>query len=197
MYIDTVPNRSSPPAVLLRESTRHGNKIVKRTLANLSDWPPPKVDLLRRVLKGETLVAASEALRYRSRLATRPRRRHSGHAAPHRAGANVGAHALGRTRSGIGLDRGPHPDAGLEAGDRARVGGRNRRQFTRRLARARGRGRRSAVCGHGLADSAPGADGRPTCAAASGRRLTGALRPYFDVLRRPQVPAGRLGPLAR
>ena len=63
MYIDTVPNRSSPPAVLLRESTRHGNKIVKRTLANLSDWPPAKVDLLRRVLKGETLVAASEALR--------------------------------------------------------------------------------------------------------------------------------------
>ena len=63
MYIDTVPNRSSPPAVLLRESTRHGNKIVKRTLANLSDWPPAKVNLLRRVLKGETLVAASEALR--------------------------------------------------------------------------------------------------------------------------------------
>ena len=63
MYIDTVPNRSSPPAVLLRESTRHGNKIVKRTLANLSDWPPAKVDLLRRVLKGEPLVAASEALR--------------------------------------------------------------------------------------------------------------------------------------
>lgn len=37
MYIDTVPNRNSPPAVLLRESSRQGHKIVKRTLANLSD----------------------------------------------------------------------------------------------------------------------------------------------------------------
>jgi len=62
MYIDTVPNRNSPPAVLLRESSRQGNKIVKRTLANLSDWPAAQVDRLRRVLKGESLVSPSEAL---------------------------------------------------------------------------------------------------------------------------------------
>lgn len=62
MYIDTVPNRSSPPAILLRESARVGNKIIKRTLANLSDWPAAQVDLLRLVLKGESLVAPSEAL---------------------------------------------------------------------------------------------------------------------------------------
>jgi len=62
MYIDTVPNRNSPPAVLLRESSRVGNKIIKRTLANLSDWPPAQVDLLRRVLKGESLISPSEAL---------------------------------------------------------------------------------------------------------------------------------------
>lgn len=61
MYIDTVPNRNSPPAILLRESARQGNKIVKRTLANLSDWPPAKVDLLRRVLKDESLLTPSEA----------------------------------------------------------------------------------------------------------------------------------------
>lgn len=62
MYIDTVPNRNSPPAVLLRESSRVGKKIIKRTLANLSDWPPAQVDLLRRVLKGESLISPSEAL---------------------------------------------------------------------------------------------------------------------------------------
>jgi transposase len=62
MYIDTVPNRNSPPAILLRESSRQGDKIVKRTLANLSDWPAAQVDLLRRVLKGESLLSASDAL---------------------------------------------------------------------------------------------------------------------------------------
>ena len=63
MYVDTVPNRNSPPAVLLRESWREGRKSRKRTLANLSHWPPTRVDLLRRVLKGETLVSPSQALR--------------------------------------------------------------------------------------------------------------------------------------
>jgi len=62
MYIDTVPNRNSPPAVLLRHSSRQGDKIVKTTLANLSDWPPAQVELLRRVLKGETLVSPAAAL---------------------------------------------------------------------------------------------------------------------------------------
>jgi hypothetical protein len=62
MYIDTVPNRHSPPAVLLRESSRVGNKIVKRTLANLSDWPPTQIDALRRVLKGDSLISLYDAL---------------------------------------------------------------------------------------------------------------------------------------
>ena len=39
MYIESVPNRNSPPAILLREGWREGKKTVKRTLANLSDWP--------------------------------------------------------------------------------------------------------------------------------------------------------------
>ena len=62
MYIDIVPNRNSPPAVLLRESSRVGKKIIKRTLSNLSDWPPAQVDALRRILKGESLVSLSDAL---------------------------------------------------------------------------------------------------------------------------------------
>ena len=57
MFIDTVPNRSSPPAILLRESWREGRTTRKRTLANLSQWPAHKVEQLRRVLRDERLVA--------------------------------------------------------------------------------------------------------------------------------------------
>jgi len=57
MYIDTVPNRNSPPAVLLREAWREGNKTRKRTLANLSDWPPDKIETFRRLLCDERLVS--------------------------------------------------------------------------------------------------------------------------------------------
>ena len=54
MYVAVVPNRGSPPAILLRESYREGGKVKNRTLANLSHWPPEKVDDLRRVLKGQS-----------------------------------------------------------------------------------------------------------------------------------------------
>lgn len=60
MYIEIVPNRGSPPAILLRESRRQGKKVVKRTLANLSDWQPARLDALRRVLRGQTLVPAEQ-----------------------------------------------------------------------------------------------------------------------------------------
>ena len=57
MYIESVPNRSSPPAILLREGWRDGKKTRKRTLANLSEWPPHKIDLFRRLLRDEMLVS--------------------------------------------------------------------------------------------------------------------------------------------
>ena len=60
MYIDTVPNRNSPPAILLREGIREGKKVRKRTLANISHWPPEQIESLRRVLRGETLVSLDE-----------------------------------------------------------------------------------------------------------------------------------------
>src|SRR5215467_2907782 len=53
MYIATVPNRDSPPAILLRESFREDGKVRNRTLANLSDWPQEKIEALRQVLKGD------------------------------------------------------------------------------------------------------------------------------------------------
>jgi hypothetical protein len=53
MYVVKVPNRGSPPAILLRESYREAGKVKNRTLANLSSWPEAKVDALARVLKGQ------------------------------------------------------------------------------------------------------------------------------------------------
>ena len=58
MYVETVPNRNSPPAILLRESFREGKQVHKRTLANISDWPASQIESLRRVLKGETFQDA-------------------------------------------------------------------------------------------------------------------------------------------
>ncbi len=61
MYVESVPNRNSPPAILLREATRVDGKVVKRTLANLSAWPALQVDSLRRLLKGEAVVSPTDA----------------------------------------------------------------------------------------------------------------------------------------
>ncbi len=72
MHIDIVPNRNSPPAVLLRESYREGTKVRKRTLANLSALSAEQVDAIRRTLKGERLVPLAELFEI-------VRSRHHGH----------------------------------------------------------------------------------------------------------------------
>jgi Transposase DDE domain len=87
MYVERVPNRNSPPAILLRESYRADGKIKKRTLANLSHWPQAKIEALRRVLRDEAVVAPDQALTLLRSL-------------PH---GHVAA-ALGTARQ-IGLDR--------------------------------------------------------------------------------------------
>lgn len=56
MYIETVPNRNSPPCILLRESYRQDGKVKKRTIANLSNWPAELVENFRALLKGGTVV---------------------------------------------------------------------------------------------------------------------------------------------
>jgi transposase len=58
MYIERVPNRNSPPAVLLRESYREGSKVRKRTLANLSKLPDHAVNGLQALLKGGVTIAS-------------------------------------------------------------------------------------------------------------------------------------------
>jgi hypothetical protein len=98
MYIESVPNRNSPPAILLRESYRDNGKVRKRTLCNLSDWPVAHIEGLRGVLRGGTVIAAEcDAFTV---LRTLPH----GHVAA----------ALGTARK-IGLDRVLGPD-----GDRCR-----------------------------------------------------------------------------
>jgi hypothetical protein len=62
MYVAVVPNRSSRPAILLRESYRDGDKVKNRTLANLSDWLPDRIETLRAALRGDKLVPAGEGL---------------------------------------------------------------------------------------------------------------------------------------
>lgn len=60
MYIERIPNRNSPPAVLLRESYREGKRVLKRTLTNLTDWPAQLVEGLRTLLRGGTAVERLE-----------------------------------------------------------------------------------------------------------------------------------------
>jgi hypothetical protein len=86
MYIESIPNRGSPPAILLRESFREDGRVKKRTLANLSDWPHTLVEGLRTLLKGGVAVA-EEGIGIRRAL-------------PHGHAAAV----LGTIRA-IGLDR--------------------------------------------------------------------------------------------
>jgi transposase len=56
MHVEWVPNRNSRPTILLRETWREGKQVKKRTLANLTDWPKEKIESLRKVLKGETVL---------------------------------------------------------------------------------------------------------------------------------------------
>jgi Transposase DDE domain len=62
MYVAVIPNRGSPPAILLRESYREDGKIKNRTLANLSHWPAERIEQLRSVLRGEPMLPASQAV---------------------------------------------------------------------------------------------------------------------------------------
>ena len=62
MYVAVIPNRSSPPAILLRESYREAGKTKNRTLANLTDWPAERIEQLRAVLRGDQLLPAAEAV---------------------------------------------------------------------------------------------------------------------------------------
>jgi hypothetical protein len=86
MYVAVVPNRRSRPAILLRESYRDGAKVKNRTLANLSDWPPDRIETLRAALRGDKLVPADSSGRLGDcpRAAARARGGGAGHGASDR-----------------------------------------------------------------------------------------------------------------
>ena len=114
MYVTRVPNRSSPPAVLLRESWREGGKVRTRTLANLSDWPEAKVEALRRVLRGETLVAAGDRFAIERALPAWSCRRGARHTARDRSRPAVAAVAGAARHAGPCAGRRPRGRAGGE-----------------------------------------------------------------------------------
>src|SRR6516162_7288852 len=62
MYVAVIPNRGSPPAILLRESYREAGKTKNRTLANLSRWSAERIEQLRAVLRGDQLLPAVQAV---------------------------------------------------------------------------------------------------------------------------------------
>jgi hypothetical protein len=63
MFIDTIPNRKSPPAILLRESYREGSRVKKRTLANLSKLPQRLIDGIRKLIAGGAVATPEAASR--------------------------------------------------------------------------------------------------------------------------------------
>jgi len=60
MFVTSIKNRNSPPAILLRETYREGGKVKSRTLANLTALPAHAIDALKLSLKGHTLVPAED-----------------------------------------------------------------------------------------------------------------------------------------
>lgn len=69
MYIEAVPNRNSPPAILLRESYRDKGRVRKRTLCNLTNWPAHLIEGLRALLRdGSVLPPGVDALTIRRSL---------------------------------------------------------------------------------------------------------------------------------
>ncbi|MCY4159882.1 MAG: IS1634 family transposase, partial [Bacteroidetes bacterium] len=60
MYVEKIPNRSSTPTVLVRESKRDGDKIIKTTIANITGFPKPIIEGLRILFRGGTAVKSIE-----------------------------------------------------------------------------------------------------------------------------------------
>jgi Transposase len=122
MYVAVVPNRGSPPAILLRESYREAGKTKNRTLANLSRWPAERIEQLRAVLRGDKLLPAAEAVEIVRALPHGHVLAALGTARRIALDAVLPRRAPQRRRSGAGPDRRPSARAGGQAGDRADAG---------------------------------------------------------------------------
>src|ERR1022692_188933 len=115
MYVATVPNRNSPPAILLRESFRLGGKVRNRTLSNLSHWPPAQLDALRSVLKGATSIGAPLPQAF-DLVRSRPHGHVAAVLGTLRVAVDVGDGAIGTHRKVAGHQLDADHGAGLEIG---------------------------------------------------------------------------------
>ena len=163
MHIDTVPNRNSPPAILVRESYREDGKVKKRTLANISNWDPEVIAGLRVLLKGGH--ASATALQDQFRI---ERSLPHGHvAAVLGTLRGIGLHADLGTQvrraacPGHRHDRRTHPFPRLQARALASPQPRHRHQHAGRGTRSGRGGRTRSLRRHALAAGAAGKHRRP------------------------------------
>ena len=192
MYIERVPNRSSPPAVLLRESYRLDGK-------GQETHPRQPLQVARRTRRGtqNTAQGGRRAALPRRRLRDPPRpaaracRRRPRHAEKGRPRKTARPQALAPEKPRRRHDRGAHPRTPLQARHRQRTRQRNRQPHPRRGTRRRGCLGRRPLRRHGLAAGTPDQDRTRTRQAASRRRLARPLRPDLGLPRRPQVQAGQ------
>src|ERR1700744_4047516 len=169
MYVAVIPNRGSPPAILLRESYREASKTKNRTLANLSRWPAERIDQLRAVLRGDQLLPAAEAVEIVRALP-------HGHVL-----AALGAPgAATPPRSGAGPDRRTAARSGGQAGDRADAGSRHRPPFAGRDAGARQGHRQGGLCHARLAGPRAAVHRSHAGPPAPQERRAAALRRHLD-----------------
>src|ERR1700678_906864 len=202
MFIETVPNRTSPPAILLRESYRdEAGKAQKRTLANLSKLPASLIAGLKGLLKGGVAMPTTAGIgerggaQDRAVAAARPCRGGARHAAQDPPGPIAAQHGEGRgvatfLRPDGRTDRRPIAGVALEVGLRARDQRRDGEQQPGRAPGARrGGGPRGLFCARLVARAATARRER-LGAAASEARHAGSLRRQFILPRGPQMPAG-------
>src|SRR5271166_2816620 len=179
MYIEVVPNRKSPPAILLRQAYREDGKVKKRTLANLTDWPKELIEGFRALLKGGKVVAA------------RARRGGAGNIAGDRLGPRPRTARQSPPRPGHRHGREPADRAGLEAGDGARARSGDRHLQPRRGAGLAGCRRRRALRRLGLAAATAAGHREVPGQEAPRRRRAGPLRRHLELPRGPLLPPGQ------
>ena len=116
IYIESIPNRNSPPAILLRYAKRNGKRIERKTLANLSKTPPFIVDAIRILLKGGVIVQLPRPGIHRPTLAAaRTCRGCAQFGFANRTATYFASNRLASARPGTSGHHRPHPLAGLQA----------------------------------------------------------------------------------
>ena len=196
MYIETVPNRNSPPP---SSCAKAGAKAARSKSAPRQPLEMAQDESRHAAPTAQERTAGRTrgGLRHRALQTARPCRGRARHAAQAATGAGHRRRGLARAPTRAGDDRRPGPRAGFQAGDRPQLGGGHRARLARRDAGAGGLRRGRSLRRHGLAARASGRHRAALGQAASHRRRPGALRPHLGVAGRAPLPAGAARLLAR